>query len=112
MAKEADFNKVLCCVRQPLDTICSIMHFFITLTMDKPIAGEYHKDLPELWEEFVIEQTEHFKVFQETIINDAKEKKAPFYFIRYEDLVNNPLDALEKTFCFILNVESVEGTVI
>lgn len=111
-AKEADFNKVLCCVRQPLDTLASLMHFFVSFTMDKPIAGEFEKDAPEFWEKFVMDQTDHFKKYHDMVIKDAVEKKVPYYFIRYEDLVNSPLDSLEKSFCFILNVESIEGTVI
>ena len=72
--------------------------------MDKPIAGEYDKEEHEFWEKFVKEQTDHFKKFHDLILKDAKENKAPFYFIRYEDLVINPYDSLEKSFCFFLNV--------
>lgn len=110
--KETDFNKVLCCVRQPMDTLASLMHFFVTFTMDKPIHGEYEKEHPEFWEKFVKEQTDHFKKFHEIVVRDAKEKKAPFYFIRYEDLLENPREIIEKIYCFFLNVESIEGTCI
>lgn len=34
----------------------------------------------------------------------------PVYCIRYEDLRSKPQETLEKVFCFLLNLESVEGT--
>ena len=37
------------------------------------------------------------------------EKQVPVYFIRYEDLLTNPQAILEQIFCFLLEVESVEG---
>lgn len=42
----------------------------------------------------------------------AKEGTIPVYFLRYEDLVENPKKILEEIFCFVLDVESVEGTYI
>jgi hypothetical protein len=52
-AKVASFNKVLCCVRQPLDTLCSLLHFFVTFTMDKTISGDCEKDYPEFFKSFI-----------------------------------------------------------
>jgi len=36
----------------------------------------------------------------------------PTYFMRYEDLCTKPVEILKELFCFILNVKSVDGTVI
>ena len=36
----------------------------------------------------------------------------PILFIRYEDLVSQPKEELSKLFAFLLDVESVEGTVV
>ena len=36
----------------------------------------------------------------------------PTYFLRYEDLCVRPKETLKELFCFLLNVKSVEGTVI
>ena len=80
--------------------------------MDKSIAGEYDKDQPEFWEKFVHDQVDHFKKYHDLVMKDARENKAPIYFIRYEDLVTNPQESLEKSFCFFLNVDSIEGTII
>ena len=54
-AKEADFNKVLCCVRQPLDTLTSLFHFFVSFTMDRSIQGEFWKEHAEFWAKFIKE---------------------------------------------------------
>lgn len=34
----------------------------------------------------------------------------PTYFIRYEDLKTNPVPALTELFCFLFDVETLEGT--
>lgn len=39
-------------------------------------------------------------------------KKVPTLFVRYEDLVTNPVETLSDIFRFFLNVPSIEGTVI
>jgi hypothetical protein len=36
----------------------------------------------------------------------------PTYILRYEDIVSNKFETLSKAFCFLLNVNSIEGTVI
>jgi hypothetical protein len=46
------------------------------------------------------------------MIDEAKEKKVPLLFIRYEDLVTSPGETLTDIFKFILGVDSLEGSVI
>ena len=36
----------------------------------------------------------------------------PTYYVRYEDLVLNPEPVLRELFCFLLEVPSIEGTVV
>ena len=36
----------------------------------------------------------------------------PTYFMRYEDLKINPVPVLKELFCFLLDVTSIEGTVV
>ena len=40
------------------------------------------------------------------------EERYPVFFIRYEDLVEKPQTVIEDAFCFILGVESIEGTAL
>lgn len=39
-------------------------------------------------------------------------KQTPTFFIRYEDLKLNPLPTLKDLLAFMLDVETIEGTVI
>lgn len=40
------------------------------------------------------------------------ENAVPTFYVRYEDLCINPLPVLLELFCFLLEVPSIEGTVI
>ena len=48
-----------------------------------------------------------FKAHKETI-----SKATPTYYLRYEDLCTKPTEILKELFCYLLNVTSIEGTVI
>ena len=43
---------------------------------------------------------------------DRLSKALPTYFLRYEDLLTKNKELLTELFCFLLNVKSIEGTVI
>jgi len=45
-------NKIICCVRNPLDVIHSALQLFLSKTQDKEIAEDYEKVFPEFWNEF------------------------------------------------------------
>ena len=47
----------------------------------------------------------------ETVVNKL-EKSIPTYYMRYEDLRNNPIPALIELFKFLLDVTTIEGTVV
>ena len=51
------------------------------------------------------------KLNHEILVN-AIATKIPTYFMRYEDLKMNPKPVLEGLFCFLLDVESIKGTVV
>ena len=44
------------------------------------------------------------------MLDRAKEKKIPIFFLRYEDLCDNAEPNLIDAFRFILGAESIEGT--
>ena len=46
------------------------------------------------------------------IVVDQMARQIPTYFMRYEDLKMNPKPVLEELFCFLLDVDSIEGTVV
>ena len=48
------------------------------------------------------------KEYHERVFKDML-TKVPVFFLRYEDLVLDPMGTLSKLFCFILNKESIAG---
>ena len=48
-------NKALCCVRNPYDTIASIMHFFPALNQGGQINEKFSTDIPEVWDKLIRE---------------------------------------------------------
>lgn len=98
-------NKILCCVRNPYDCISSLMHFLPTLNQEGQI-NEKFSQIPEVWDKLVKEATDS----QERYYRELSEvKEVPIYYIRYEDLYVNPQKTLEEVFCFLLDLETIEG---
>ena len=67
------------------------------------------------------EWTTEFKLFMESNskaietyhnILISESEVVPTYFVRYEDLVNNPKETMEGVFKFILSTDTLEGTYI
>ena len=62
----------------------------------------------EMWTDCIKAKSKDMaKCWDITTKNYAEE--VPTYFLRYEDLLSNPQETLEGLFCFLLEVESVEG---
>ena len=68
--------------------------------------------MPEDWDKVIKNEITCWKDFHDYWIKMGQEKKYPVYFFRYEDLTANPEAVLDEMFCFILGVESIEGTYI
>ena len=54
---------------------------------------------------------QNIKHNHENVLNEIS-PKIPTYFMRYEDLKMNPEPVLDGLFRFLLDVESIEGTVV
>ena len=100
-------NKVICCVRNPFDTIVSFMQFLPTLQQGG-VINEKFSDFPEVWDKFLREVTDIIADYHANM-TDELAKEIPCYFLRYEDLRSKPQETLEALYCFILDVPSVEG---
>ena len=50
--------------------------------------------------------------FFDHVYTEFKAKKVPIYFLKFEELRSKPRETLRNVFKFILNTESIEGTVI
>lgn len=66
-------------------------------------------DWPEEWDASIKNGTDNIKAYHERVL-EVNSKKVPHFFFRFEDLRTNPQQTLEKVFCFLLELESLEGT--
>ena len=70
-----------------------------------------HEVDPAWWDNYIQSiskmHADGLKALQEQV-----EPAVPTYYIRYEDLVLNPQAILSELFQFLLEVRSIEGTVI
>ena len=95
-------------VRNPLDAITSLFNMVCTGSHNKSMhSGDYGK-FPEEWGEFIEQEITVWKDFNEFWLS----AKIPVHLIRYEDILRNPQRAMSELFKFILNAESIEGTLI
>ena len=107
-SKRAVCNKVICCVRNPFDQIPSSAQFGATKAQSGSI-NEKLSDFPEQWNTFLRGGAQTCHDYHEKLMADVPQK-VPIYYIRYEDLRVDPQTTLEGLFCFILNLQSLEGT--
>lgn len=104
-------NKVICCVRNPLDVIISYASLNCTMSHTTKPEFDYSVDFADWWKWWVKVQTDKHRFYFDSMIKHATvDKKAPLYICRYEDLVANPKEELEKLFAFILDLKDLEGT--
>ena len=102
-------NQIICVTRNPCDAIVSNFNFTHSFTHDKTFESEFHKMEPKLWTDVSIEFASMWINFHKILIKEAKEKKVPICYLRYEDLVDRPEASLQEAFRFLLATESIEG---
>ena len=98
---------ILLC-RSPLDCMTSLFHMVASGTHDCSISDEDFVKFADLWHQWVETETSVWKDFHKFWI----EAKIPTHMIRYEDILERPLEALSDLMKFILCVPSLEGTQI
>ncbi len=104
-------DKVVCCVRNPLDVILSFASLGNTMSHSAQPEFCYSKDYPEWWNWWVTDQSKsHARYFETMLRHCNKEGRNPIYICRYEDLVTNPREELEGIMKFLLDIDSIEGT--
>ena len=104
-------EKMICLVRNPLDIIasCAFRHCLHSHNL-KP-QESLNQQFPEWWDKWVRETAENIQ-YSHTFIDDNLANKIPTYYIRYEDLVIDPEPVLTECFRFLLDVHSLEDTII
>ena len=111
VAPKFNTEKVFIIVRNPLDSIYSQVNLSQTFGHSLQIANEVQDEFPEFWQNFVKTKVGIVKEFFE-YVHTVMKAKVPVHFVRYEDLVNEPNKILGDLFAFLLDVDSIEGTVV
>lgn len=89
-----------------------MLNMIVCLTHSGQPRQQYNVDFPkewkDWWERFMLPPYREYYRQHEEVTSQA----IPTYFLRYEDLIAKPVEVLTELFCFLLNVPSIEGTVI
>ena len=107
-----DINRGIFIVRNPLDVIVSCLHLFTTGTHSKSLKNDFVNEDSKLWKDFVAHSIKSWANFHRHWLKTAKENKVPIYFVRFEDLANDPQSIMTQSFQYALDMKSIEGTVI
>lgn len=102
-------DKIIYLTRNPVEIIPSYAGLMCTtshsLTPERP-WNEYE----EFWNFFVDWHSGNIARFFDIL--QKQSQKTPTFFVRYEDLREDPEPVLRQLFCFMLDVDTIEGTVI
>lgn len=106
-----DSNKVICCVRNPLDVFLSFATLSNTMSHTAQPEFNYSTDYPEWWNWWVKEQADNHQKYFDTMLRHCNEQnKNPIYICRYEDLVSNQEAELTGVMKFLLDLDDLSGT--
>ena len=104
-------NKVICCVRNPLDVFVSMSNLTSTFSHCTKLPFNLHEENPALWDKYVKMLSKiHAQYFERLLKDCIDEGKNPIYLCRFEDFNANPAQELDKVFRFLLDLETLEGT--
>ena len=102
---------MVCIVRNPIDVIPSYAYLSSFVSHSLVPNEKLHVDFPEWWNEWVVAMSRCIQ-FNHTFVVDNLAKEIPTYILRYEDLLINPEPVLIECFQFLLDVPTIEGTVV
>ena len=106
-------QKMVCVVRNPMDTIfeASEIKNLFGRNDSLQIKDNLRADHTHWWNQWVDSQSQNMQTNHDFIMISMLEA-IPIYFVRYEDLVANPGPVLTEVFKFVLEVASIEGSVL
>lgn len=103
-------NKLIVIVRNPLDTNLSWLHLVAMNNHAMKSPFNYEELYPNYFDWWVKDCCTHIKNWMQTLMDDAKLRKVPVLFIRFEDLVMDARPELENMMRFLLGVKDLTGT--
>jgi len=105
-------NKIIVCVRNPFDVISSLVPFFALWSHKAELANQYWKNDPGFFDSFIREVDPAQIENQRAVLQNMRDRKVPVYYVKFEELRENPRKCLQEVFEFLLGVEDISGTVI
>lgn len=107
-------NKLIVIVRNPADVITSLSHLTLTGSQYLKVKERLNAKFPEFWDNFVTERVTELKQYFKTTIEIAKNNEVPIYFVRYEELIDEPYKVMVGVYGYILGIShsQVEGSVV
>ena len=103
-------NKVICIVRNPLDTCLSWLHLIAMDNHAVKTPVNFEETYPNFLDWWIKDCFVHINNWMVTMMNDAKFRRVPMLFIRFEDLVMNPEPELRNMMSFLLGQKDLTGT--
>ncbi|CAI2369703.1 unnamed protein product [Moneuplotes crassus] len=107
--KQISIRKCILVCQNPCDAIFKHFCKIITKRIDDELSDELMDRLQECWEDFVHQEVHVWRKFYDYWMLASK---IPTYCVRYEDLMEDPKTVLTDVFKFLLDADSIEGTVI
>ena len=103
-------NKMMVVVRNPLDSIISWYHYLDQGNHTTKTSFDVARTYPGFFNWWVHDIVPKMRKQYGQYILEARERKSPILFVRFEDLIANPRPSLESTLRFLLSLEDLEGT--
>ena len=104
-------QKCISVVRNPIDVIASLCYLKNILTMCH-VTNEKPNEVDPMWWDCFVTKTAESMSRSTLEMNRTVVPTIPTYYVRYEDLILEPLSTLCELFCFLLEVPSIVGTVV
>jgi hypothetical protein len=103
-------NKIICIIRSPIDVMLSFLNLYSMGDHSSKTPFEFNEKYPKWWEWYVKHITVRMTAWYKCLMKDARMKRLPYLFTRFEDLVSNPEPELTNIMKFLLNVTDISET--
>ena len=97
-------------VRNPVDSLLSYLHLVSILNHSGKVPFDFVSEYPNYFEWWVKHCSSKIKLWMAATMNEARLKRIPVLFLRFEDLVMNPAPELYNMMKFMIGESDLTGT--
>ena len=106
-------NKVIVCVRNPLDAFHSLFTLRNTFSHSAKLPFDVDKEFPDFWDTCVKGMSNKHQQYFDILFDDLVDKKLnPVYFLRFEDLIADPAKELDGVMRFLMAEPTLDGMIV